>query len=69
MFKHTAQCTSLDYVEETLSYLVIKGWCTIYSTHDFNLLSSTDVQQSTHSTHLTQLNSIQEDLIIFPVSQ
>src|SRR5258705_13475975 len=42
MLKHNDQCTSLDYLEETLSYLALQGWYNIDSAKVFNLLSAAD---------------------------
>jgi hypothetical protein len=39
MLMHNDQCTSLDYMEETLSYLALEGWYNIDSAKVFNLLS------------------------------
>ena len=69
MLKHNARCTSLDYLEETLSYLALHGWNNIDCAKDFNLLSATDKQQSTHRAHLLCLQIVQDKLFIRPVSQ
>jgi len=42
MLTHNDQCTGLDYVEETLSYLALQGWYDIDFAKVFNLLSATD---------------------------
>ena len=42
MLKHNDQCTGLDYMEKTLSYLLLQGWYDVDSTKVFNLLSATD---------------------------
>ena len=44
MLKHNDHCTGLEYIEETLSYLVLQGCYDIDSAKDFNLLSATDKQ-------------------------
>ena len=41
MLKHDDRCTSLDYMEETLSHLALEGWYDIDSANVFNLLSAT----------------------------
>ena len=38
MLKHNDWCTGLDYMEETLSYLALKGWYDIDSGKDFKQL-------------------------------
>jgi len=38
--KHNVRCNSLDYMEETLSYLALQGWYDIDSAKVFNLLSA-----------------------------
>jgi len=40
--KHHDQCTGLDYMEETLSYLALQGCYDIDSAQVFNILSATD---------------------------
>jgi len=42
MLKHNDRCTSLDYMEETLSYLTLEGWYDVDSANVFNLLSASD---------------------------
>jgi hypothetical protein len=42
MIKHIVQCTGLDYVEETLSYLGLQGWYDIDSAEVFNQLSAAE---------------------------
>ena len=42
MLKHNDQCSGLDYMEVTLSYLALQGWYDIDSAKVFNLLSATD---------------------------
>jgi len=69
MLKHNDRCTSLDYMDETLSYLALEGWYNIDSAKVFNLLSATDKQRSTRRAHLLHLQTIQDERIIRPVSQ
>jgi len=52
MLKHNDQCTGLDYMKETLSYLALQGWYDIDSAEVFNLLSTTKKWQSTRRAHL-----------------
>jgi hypothetical protein len=52
MLKHTDWCTSLDYMEETLSYLALQGWYNVDSVNVFNLLSAINTRRSTHRAHL-----------------
>jgi len=42
MHNHNDQCTGLDYMKETLSYLAYHGWHNIDSAKVFNLLSATN---------------------------
>jgi len=42
MLKHNEQCTVLDYMEETLSYLALRGWYDIDSAKVSNQLSAAD---------------------------
>ena len=44
MLKQSDWCISLDYVEETRSYLALQGWYDIDSAKNFNLLSAADKQ-------------------------
>ena len=69
MLKHNDRCTSLDYMEETLSSLALQGWYDIDSAKVFNLLSATDNRRSTHGAHLLRLQTIENEPIIRPVSQ
>jgi len=69
MLKHNDRCTGLDYMEETLSHLALKGWYNIDSAKVFNLLSATDKRQSTRRAHLSRLPTFQDKPIIRPVSQ
>jgi hypothetical protein len=69
MLKHNDQCTGLDYMEETLSYLALEGWYNIYSAKVFNLLSATDKRRTTRRAHLLHLQTVQDEPIIRTVSQ
>ena len=69
MLKHNDLCTSLDYMEETLSYLALEVLYNIDSANVFNLLSTTDKQGSTRRAHLLRLRTILDERIIRPVSQ
>jgi hypothetical protein len=69
MLKRNDRCTGLDYMEETLSYLALKGWYNIDCANVFNLLSATDTQRSTRRAHLLRLHTMQDEPIIHPVSQ
>jgi len=69
MLKHNDLCTGLDYMEETLSYLALKGRYNINAGKLFNLLSATDKLQSICRAHLLRLQTIQDECIIRPVSQ
>jgi len=69
MLMHSHLSTSLDYMEETLSYVALQGWYDIDSAKVFNLLSTTNQWQSTRRAHLVRLQTIQDEPIIHPVSQ
>jgi len=69
MLEHNDRCTSLDYMEETLSYLALQGWYNVNFAKVFNLLSTTDKQQSTRRAHLLVLHTIQDAPFICPISQ
>ena len=69
MLKHNDQCTGLDSMEETLSYLALHGWYDIDSAKVFNLLSATDKRRSTRRADLLCLQTIEDEPIIRPVSQ
>jgi len=59
MLKHNDQCTGLDHMEETLSYLVLQGWYDIDPAKVFNLLSTADNQQNSPRAHLLHLQHCQ----------
>jgi len=69
MLKHNARCTSLDYMEETLSYLALQGWYDIDSAKVFNLLSGTNKRRSKCRAHLVHLQTIEDEPIIRPILQ
>jgi len=69
MLKDNDRCTILDYMEEILSDLALKGWYDVDSANIFNLLSTTDKWQSTRRAPLLRLQTIQDEPIIHPVSQ
>ena len=68
MLKHNDRCTSLDYMEETLSYLTLEGWYDVDSANVFNLLSASDKWWSTLRAHLLCLQIFQDEPCIHPVS-
>jgi hypothetical protein len=68
MLKNNDLCTSLDYLEETLSYLALQGWYHIDTSKVFSLLSATNKRQSTHRVHLISLQTIEGGPSICPVS-
>jgi len=69
MLKHNDQCTGLDLMEETLSYLALEGWYDDDSAKVCNLLSATDKRRSTRRVNLLRLQTIQNVTFIRPVSQ
>jgi hypothetical protein len=69
MLKHNDQCTSLDYMEETISYLPRKGWYEIDSANVFNLLSAANKRRKTRRAHLSCLNHCQKAASFLPLSQ
>jgi len=69
MLKHNDRCTSLDYIEETLSYLVFQGWYDIDSATVFNLLSAADKWQNTRRARLLRLHHCQKEPFFHPVSE
>ena len=58
MLKHNDQCTCLDNMEETQSYLALKGLYDVDSAKVFNLLSATDTWRSTCRATLFHLQTI-----------
>jgi len=69
MLKHNNRCTSLDYMEETLSHFALQGWYDIDSAKVFNLLSATDKQRNTYRSPLLRLQHCQEEPFFRPSSQ
>jgi len=69
MLKHNDWCSSLDYMEETLSYLALAGWNDMDAAKVFNLVSATATWRSTPRAHLLHLQTIQDEPIIRPVAQ
>ena len=69
LLTHNDRCSTLDYMQQTLSYLALQGWYDIDSAEVFNQLSSTDKRRSTCSAHPLGLQIIQDAPIIRPVSQ
>src|SRR5882757_2049747 len=69
MLKHNDRCTSLDYMEEILSYLALQGWYDIDSAKVFNLLSAADKRQNTRRAHLLRLHHCLKQPFFRPVSQ
>ena len=69
MLKHNDQCTSLDYMEETLSHLALQGWYDIDSAKVCHLLSATDKRRNTRSAHLLPVQHCQAEPFFHHVSQ
>jgi len=69
MLKHNDRCTSLDYMEKTLSYLTLQGWYDVDSAKNLNRPPATDTERSTLRTHLLTLQTIPDLPIISPVWQ
>jgi len=69
MLKHNNWCTSLDYMDETLSYLALQGWYYIDSTKVCNLLSAADQRRNTCRAHLSRLHHCQKEPFLGTVSQ
>jgi len=68
MLKHNYRSTTLDYVEETLSYLALPGWYNIITATVFNQLSAADTRQNTCRVHLLCVQHCQEKPFFRPVS-
>jgi len=68
MLKHNDRCTSLDSMEETLSYLALQGWYDMDSAKVFNLLSATDKRRSTLRAQRLPLQTIEDEPFLSPVS-
>jgi len=56
MLKQNDQFTGLDYMQETLSYLALRGWYDIYFAKSLNLLSAADRRQNMFRAHLSCLH-------------
>ena len=69
MLKHNERCTGLDYMEETLSYLVLQGWYDIDSGKFFNLLSADNKRRNMRRAHHLRLHHCQKGPFVRPVSQ
>ena len=69
MLQHNDQCTGLDYMEKTLSYLAFQDWYDVDSPIVFNLLSATNQHRSTRRAHLLHLQTIQDEPFIRLVLQ
>jgi hypothetical protein len=68
MFKHNDQCTGLDIMEETLSYLALQGWYDIDLAKVFNQRSGTDKLRSTRRVNLLPVQTIEDEPNIRAVS-
>jgi len=68
MLKHNDRSTALDYMEETLSYLALKGWYDIDRSKVFNLLSAGDRRRNTCRAHLLRPQHCQDEPFRLPVS-
>jgi len=69
MLKHNDQCTGLDYMEETPSYLALLGWYNTDSAKVFNLLSAAEKWRNTHTAQHLCLHHGQEEPLFCPLSQ
>jgi len=69
ILKHNGRCTSLDYMEETLSNHALQGWYDIDSTNVFNLLSAPDKRRNSRRAHLLPLHHCQKEPFFRPASQ
>jgi len=68
MLKHNDRSTTLDYMEETLSYLALQGWYLIDLARVFNLLSAADIRRNTRRAHLLRLQHCQDEPFFRPAS-
>jgi len=66
MLKHNHWCTSLDYMEETLSYLTLQGWYDIDSGKVFNLLWAANKLRNVHRAHLVRIQHCPEEPFFRP---
>jgi len=69
MLKHNDRCTSLNYMEEKLSYLALQGWHDINSARVFNLLSAANKRRNMRRAHLLRLHHCQKEPYFRPISQ
>jgi len=70
MLKHMDWCYSFDYMQETLSYLVLQHLYDIDVWKFFNLLSAADKWQNTRRAYLLRLqHHHQEEPFFHPISQ
>jgi hypothetical protein len=67
MLKYNDQCTGLDYMQETLSYVALQGWYVIDSATVFNLHSVADRRQNTRRAHLLRLHHYLRERFFRPV--
>jgi len=67
--KYNARCTSLVYMEETLSHLALQGWYDIDSAKFFNLPSATNKVHNTCRANLLCIQLCQEEPFFRPISQ
>ena len=68
MLKHNNQSTGFDFMEETVSYLALKGWYDMDWAKVLNLLSAADKWQITHRAHLLRLQHCQDETFFCPMS-
>jgi len=68
MLKHNDWSSSLDYMEEILSYLALQGWYDIDSAKVFNLLSANDKWWNTRRAHILCLQHCHDKPFFRPMS-
>jgi len=68
ILKQMDRCTGLDYMEETLCPLALKGWCNIDSAQGFNQLSAADKLRNARRAHALPLQHSQDETFSLPVS-
>jgi len=69
MLKHNDQCTGLDYMEESLSYLAFQDWYNIDSRKVFNQPSAADKRRNTRRAHPLHFHHCQKEPFFRPISQ
>jgi len=69
MLKQNDQCTGLNHMEGTLSYLALQGWNDMNCAKVLNLLSATDTRQYTGRAHLLLVQHCWEEPFLCPVLQ